>query len=53
MSDPICEKCGLPITTALMAVICPKREECEFWPEDEIGRQFIEEMRDDEAKHGR
>jgi hypothetical protein len=29
--DPTCDKCGVPITTGMMVMICPRRESCEFW----------------------
>jgi len=32
--DPECPKCGAPITTGLMAVFCPLKQECEFWEPD-------------------
>lgn len=32
MSDPRCNKCGLEITTGMMAALCPRALECEFWP---------------------
>lgn len=28
---PKCDKCGEEITTGLMAAICPKGKECEFY----------------------
>jgi hypothetical protein len=31
MEDPKCEKCGAPISTGLMALLCPGREECALW----------------------
>lgn len=31
---PTCEKCGVQITTGLMALLCPGREECAMWPAD-------------------
>jgi hypothetical protein len=34
MNDPTCEKCGAPITTGMMALLCPGREECAMFPED-------------------
>ena len=34
---PTCDKCGAPITTGAMALICPLREECEFWPAEGLG----------------
>jgi uncharacterized Zn finger protein (UPF0148 family) len=33
MSDPHCDKCGAPITTGMMVMICPRHEACEFWDE--------------------
>jgi len=32
--EPVCEKCGAPITTGLMALLCPGRQECAMWPDD-------------------
>lgn len=37
---PTCDKCGAPITTGAMALICPHREQCEFWPEEGVGEPF-------------
>lgn len=31
MDDVPCEKCNAPITTGLMAVFCPHKQECAFW----------------------
>jgi uncharacterized Zn finger protein (UPF0148 family) len=55
--DMRCDKCGAPLTTAMMAVFCPAREKCEFWPEDEQGQQFIlmlrgEDFSPDEREEG-
>jgi hypothetical protein len=41
---PICEKCGAPITTSAMAMICPRKEQCELYPSDEESRKFIREF---------
>lgn len=30
---PTCEKCGAPITTGAMALLCPLRTQCALWPE--------------------
>lgn len=46
--DPCCGKCDAPLTTALMAVYCPRRDECEFWPDDDQGREFIRLLRGDD-----
>lgn len=37
---PTCEKCGAPLTTGAMALLCPGREECAFWPEEGISDEF-------------
>lgn len=29
---PKCEKCGLEITTGMMAALCPQARQCVFWP---------------------
>jgi hypothetical protein len=44
--EPVCDKCGAPITTGFMAVICPHTDQCEFWPNDEEGAKFIRSMRE-------
>lgn len=31
-NDPKCGKCGLAVTTGMMAALCPQARECEFWP---------------------
>lgn len=46
--DPCCEKCSVPLTTALMAVYCARREQCHFWPDDEQGQEFIRLLRGDD-----
>jgi hypothetical protein len=42
--DPKCDKCGAPITTAMMAAICPHRERCEFWPDDAESQAFLDSL---------
>lgn len=44
MDDPKCDTCGAEITTGLMALFCPRKEQCEFYPDDEQGRQFLREL---------
>jgi hypothetical protein len=29
--EPRCSKCGVPITTGIMAAFCPAGRECELW----------------------
>ena len=41
--DPRCDKCGAPITTGMMAVICPHAEQCEFWVPEQS--EFLRELR--------
>ena len=43
--SPRCDKCGVEITTGLMAVFCPRGAECEFYPDDVDGQKFIDELR--------
>jgi hypothetical protein len=31
---PVCEKCGVPITTGAMAILCPLNKECALRDED-------------------
>lgn len=31
---PTCDKCGAPIETGFMVLICPHREQCEFYEHD-------------------
>lgn len=45
-----CEKCGAEITTGLMAVFCPKKQECEFWPQDVESQKFILDLRADQRE---
>lgn len=30
---PACDKCGAPIETGMMALLCPLRAECGLWPD--------------------
>lgn len=48
LQNPTCDKCGAPVTTALMAVHCPYRDACEFTPKDAQGREFIKLLRGEE-----
>jgi hypothetical protein len=34
---PTCEKCGAPIESGLIALLCPGRQECAMWPSDGAG----------------
>lgn len=43
--EPRCDKCGVEITTGMMAVFCPLGTECEFYPKDAEGQEFILNMR--------
>ena len=43
--DPKCDKCGAPVTTGMMAAICPRAEKCAFWPADESSQEFIHALR--------
>jgi hypothetical protein len=43
--DPRCTTCGLEITTGLMAVFCPRRQQCEFYPQEPELQEFVEELR--------
>lgn len=52
---PTCGKCGAPVTTGAMALLCPLRTKCEFWPEGmdencEIAQMF-RPAEPQEAKH--
>jgi hypothetical protein len=38
---PTCDKCGAPVTTGLMAVLCPFAEQCAFWPAEGIDEGFL------------
>lgn len=44
---PRCDMCGAEITTGLMAVFCPRREKCEFYPEDADSQAFVAQLRGD------
>lgn len=35
---PTCDKCGAPVETGFMALICPYEQACEFWPIDANGK---------------
>lgn len=50
MSDPKCERCGVSVTTGMMAVFCPRAEQCEFWPDDEQSQELVREFRRQEAE---
>lgn len=41
---PTCDTCGVPITTGFLAFICPMKERCEFFPDDEDGQRIIREV---------
>jgi hypothetical protein len=41
-NGPTCDTCGAPITTGAMALLCPLREKCEFWPAEGIDARFHE-----------
>jgi hypothetical protein len=42
---PKCDRCGAPVTTGLMAVFCPRAEQCEFWPDHPESVAFVRELR--------
>jgi len=44
VADPVCDKCGAPMTTAFMAVFCPQREQCAFFPAEPDLQEFIRSM---------
>lgn len=45
--EPRCETCGVELTTAMMAVFCPRAEQCEFWPMGEPENEmFIRRLRE-------
>lgn len=44
--DPTCDKCGAPVTTGFMVLICPHKDACFFMPDDEASRQFVREHRE-------
>jgi Zn finger protein HypA/HybF involved in hydrogenase expression len=42
--DPRCDKCGAPVTTSAMALICPRGKQCEFWvPEIETFKALFQD----------
>jgi hypothetical protein len=45
-NDPKCDRCGAPITTGMMAMMCPHGRQCAFVDDDEHW-QTIEELRID------
>jgi len=47
---PKCDTCGAPVTTGLMAVFCPRAEQCEFWPEDEQSQELLREFKRQESE---
>jgi hypothetical protein len=46
---PVCEKCGAPVTTGLMALLCPGREQCAMWPENGPSAQMEAMFPDEHA----
>lgn len=42
--DYKCDVCGIELTSGLMAAMCPFRERCEFWPEDEESQRFLDSL---------
>ena len=44
--DPKCDRCGAPITTGMMAMMCPHARQCAFVDDDEHW-QIIETLRID------
>lgn len=52
MSDdiPKCDKCGVELFTGLMAALCPLKEQCEFWPDDEESQDFLRALRPVEVR---
>lgn len=47
--DSRCDTCGAPITTGFMALLCPRAERCEFWPDDAAGQEFVRQLRADHS----
>lgn len=43
---PHCDTCGKEMCSALMAAFCPRHRECEFWPHDPDGDEFMQDMRE-------
>jgi hypothetical protein len=53
---PTCDKCGAPITTGMMALLCPGRTDCEMWPKDgapEFATMFADKWTADEKQRFR
>lgn len=54
---PTCDKCGALVSTGAMALICPNREKCFFYPEEGIpepfARMFGYSKASDGAEHGK
>jgi hypothetical protein len=44
--DPTCEACGAPITTGLMAAICPRGKDCALYPTDDAPQATFEGLAD-------
>jgi hypothetical protein len=44
--EPKCDRCGAPVTTGLMAMMCPHARQCVFVDGDEHW-EIVEEMRVD------
>jgi hypothetical protein len=60
MSDetPTCDKCGAPIETGMMALLCPLRTECALWPDatpldDELTKAFPPEYTPEQVQRMR
>jgi hypothetical protein len=39
-----CPSCGVEVQSGMMGAMCPHRERCAFWPEDEDGGDFLDEL---------
>jgi hypothetical protein len=50
MDDPMCERCGAPVTTGAMAVFCP-RQDCEFIPPEGLP-DWMQAWRDESQLSG-
>ena len=48
---PTCDKCGAGISTAFMAVYCPERENCGFWPDDRESQEFLRALWNESTAH--
>jgi hypothetical protein len=46
-AEPTCGKCGAVISTGFMALFCPEREQCEFWPDDKESQEFLRILRNE------